>query len=158
MLIFNKKQESIDVLTSLDDKIFEDFLYFYDMECMLHAENKEKSPQYNDNPCENLGTINPGALTGEDAQKRISYFFEAKSPLYGTGARVRNFVASCIIKYGSETIKEYKERCLASLSEYGVPAQVVRAYQKRYTAFWTYPLFIRAYFHFQYIRLKKHAK
>ena len=155
MTLFSRNKESFKELVDIDTQIFEDFLYFYDMECLYHRENREKSTTYNDNPCENIGSTNPLALEDEELQKRIAYFFDAKSPLYRTGIRVKNFIAQCIIKYGQKTINDYKERCLASLTEYGVRAQYITAFQKRYSAFWTYPLFIRAYFHFQYISLKK---
>ena len=45
----------------LDDQIFNDFLYFYDLECRLHRRNQDRSSEVNDNVCENIALLDPSS-------------------------------------------------------------------------------------------------
>lgn len=134
----------------LDDQIFNDFLYFYDLECKLHRRNQERSSEVNDNVCENIALLNPSVLNTPVGVERINYLFGAKSPVFKTGHRISVFTSSCIIKYGQDVIDQYKDRCLSSLEEFHVKRSVIRYLDKQHKTFWTYPLFIRAYQNFLY--------
>ena len=143
-----------DLITpELDDKIFNDFILFYGMECKLHSRNKDRSTEHNDSVCENIGTLNPQALNTDMGLNRIEYLFGSKSPLYATGLRIAEFTSSCVIRYGSDVMDSYKERCLTSLEEFRANRKVIRRLAKQYNTFWTYPLFIRAYNHFVHLKI-----
>ena len=139
----------------LDDKIFNDFLFFYDRERLLHKNNKEKSNEYNDSVVENIATLNPIAFATENGRLRIDYLYGNKSPLYSVGLRIKGFAMDCSVKYGAAAMKKYKERCLTSLEEFGLSKRVIRQIQAKHSCFWMHPLFMRAYNFFQYKELTK---
>jgi hypothetical protein len=139
----------------LDDQIYNDFLYFYDLECQLHRRNQDRSSEVNDNVCENIALLDPSSLNAKAGVKRVDYLFGSKSPVYKTGHRIAVFTASCIVKYGPSVMAEYKERCLRSLEEFHVSRDVIRDLDRKYNTFWTYPLFIRAYQNFLYKSVSK---
>ena len=139
----------------LDDQIFNDFLYFYDLECRLHRRNQDRSSEVNDNVCENIALLDPTSLNAQAGIKRVEYLFGSKSPVYKTGHRIAVFTASCIVKYGPSIMDEYKDRCLRSLEEFRVSRDVIRDLDRKYNTFWTYPLFIRAYQNFLYKSVAK---
>lgn len=143
-----------DIITpEIDDKIFNDFILFYDMECKLHHRNRDRSSEQNDNVCENIGTLNPESLNTDQGVKRIDYLFGSKSQLYSTGLRIASFTSSCIIRYGSDVMDAYKKRCLVSLEEFRTRRDVIQQLSEKYNTFWTYPLFIRAYNHFSHLKM-----
>ena len=143
-----------DIITpEIDDKIFNDFIFFYNMECKLHHRNRDHSSEYNDNVCENIGTLNPESLNTEQGVKRIDYLFGSKSQLYATGLRIASFTSSCVIRYGSDVMDAYKKRCLVSLEEFRTKREIIHQLSRRYNTFWTYPLFIRAYNHFSHLKM-----
>ena len=139
----------------LDDQIFNDFLYFYDLECKLHKRNQDRSSEVNDNVCENIALLDPTSLNTPQGVGRIDYLFGSKSPIYKTGHRIAVFTAECIIKYGSVVMDEYRQRCLRSLEEFRVSKTTIRDLDRKYNTFWTYPLFIRAYQNFLYKSVTK---
>ena len=142
-------------LFSLDEKLFEDFLYFYDRERLLHRYNKEKSNEFNDCVVENIATLNPEALVTSEGSDRIDYLFGNKSPRYSVGIRIKAFAMECAVKYGSGPLESYKKRCLESLYEFRLSKKLIASYQEKHSCFWMYPLFIRAYNFFQYKELTK---
>lgn len=141
------------ITTEIDDKIFNDFIFFYDMECKLHKRNRDRSSEYNDNVCENIGTLNPESLNTEQGERRIDYLFGSKSQLYATGLRIATFTSSCVIRYGSDVMNAYKKRCLISLEEFHTRRDVIKRLSEKHNTFWTYPLFIRAYNHFSHLSM-----
>lgn len=136
-----------------DDQIFNDFLYFYDLESKLHNRNQDRSNTVNDNVCENIALLDPSSLNAQQGVNRIDYLFGSKSPIFKTGHRICIFTSTCMIKYGPSVMQEYKRRCLRSLEEFGVRRSVIRYLDRKYKTFWTYPLFIRAYQNFSYKKL-----
>ncbi len=150
--MFKKKS----VLTpEMDDKIFNDFLYFYDLERKLHRLNQDKSKESNDCVCENIALLDPISLNIPAGKERMDYWLGNKSPSYKTGHRICTFIATITVKYGSEVVKEYRQRCLDALLEYGTLPVVITNLDHKYNTFWTYVLFIRAYNNFMYAEVIK---
>ena len=152
MLFLSK---SVHLTPQLDDQIFNDFLYFYDLECQLHRRNKDRSSEVNDSVCENIALLDPTSLNTKTGISRVDYLFGSKSPIYKTGHRIAVFTAACTIKYGPDVMDAYKAHCLRALEEFRVERSVIQDLHRKYNTFWTYPLFIRAYYNFLYRSVAK---